>query len=88
VVSYLYDYQLTILFASVIIPIHVTCPVDLILLDVSVLVIFGEEYYTVCNSLLHSFIQCTFTSSHLDLDLPLSVLFLNTFSLYYLMLCV
>jgi hypothetical protein len=39
-------------------------------LDVVVLVTFGEEYYTLCNSLLRIVLQCTFTSSHLDSDLP------------------
>jgi len=57
----------------------------LILLDVVVLVLFGEVYYTLCNSLLHSFLQYTFTSFHLNLDLPFSILYLNTFGLYYLM---
>jgi len=59
--------------------------VHLILLDVIVLVIFGEVYYTLRNSLLHSFLQFAFTSSRLDLDLPLSIPFLNTFILFYLM---
>lgn len=60
-------------------------PVHLILLSMIFLVMFGEGYYTLCNSSLHSFLQCTFTSSHLDSNLPLSVLFINTFSLCYLM---
>ena len=68
------------LYASLLSPIHATCPDNLILLDVIIRKIFGKEYRSLSSS-FYSFLHSPGNSSLLGPNILLSILFSKTLSL-------
>jgi hypothetical protein len=73
-------FSTSILYAFLVSPIRATCPVHLILLDLIILITFGEEY-KLWNSSICSFLQYPVTLSLFGPNIRLSTLFSNTLSL-------
>jgi len=69
------------LYMSLLYPIRPTCPVHLILLDLTTRTIFGEEYRLLSSSLSSFLSHSPVTSSSLDPNILLSIVLSNTFSL-------
>jgi len=74
------------LYTSRLSPIRATCPVHLILLDLIMRKLLGEEYRSLSYSLC-SFLHSSVTSSPLGPNNLLSTLFSNTFSLTFVPQC-
>ena len=68
------------LYTSLLSPIHATCPAHLILPDFISWTILGEQYRSLSSS-LYSFLPSPVTSSPLDPNILLNILFSNTLSL-------
>ena len=67
------------LYMPLVSPIHATCPAHLILLDLIIWTILGEEYRSLSS--LCSFLYSPVTSSLFGPNIPLSTLFSHTLSL-------
>ena len=67
---------------SLLSPIHATCPSYLILLDLIIRIVFGEQYESLSYSLC-GFPHSPFNSSLLDPNTFLSTLFSNTLSVRF-----
>ena len=69
------------LYTSPFSPVLATCPAYVIVLDLFTRIIFGEEYRSLSFSLC-SFLHSPITSSLLEPNILLSILFSNTLSLH------
>jgi hypothetical protein len=69
------------LYAPLLFHLRPTCPVHLILLDLIAQVILGDEYTSLSSS-LHSFLHSHVTSFLSGLNIFLSTIFSDNFSLY------